>query len=90
MCWDFLSQVILVKLQEQMSLLVKHQKISKPVFHVGVGPTFQPSLGDESFERQEEACGCGEDVCDNFPAFRTLHSQTKPINGLVRVIILSF
>ncbi|XP_023765735.1 kinesin-like protein KIN-12C isoform X1 [Lactuca sativa] len=69
-------------LKEQMSLLVKHQKISKPVFHVGVGPTFQPSLGDESFERQEEACGCGEDVCDNFPAFRTLHSQTKPINGL--------
>ncbi|CAH1418966.1 unnamed protein product [Lactuca virosa] len=65
-------------LKEQMSLLVKHQGISKPVFHVG--PTFQPSLGDESFERQEEACG--EDVCDNFPAFRTIQSQTKPINGL--------
>ncbi|KAI3505973.1 hypothetical protein L1887_28326 [Cichorium endivia] len=46
-------------LKEQMSLLMKHQKVSKPLFQDG--PTLQLSLG-ESSEREDPT---GENICDN-------------------------
>lgn len=65
-------------LKEQMSLLMKHQKISKPLFQVG--PTLQPSLGG-FFEREDPS---GENICD---ASNVLNDQKRKIKNFETTLL---